>query len=102
MVRVDPEGCRVIGPGVLDGLEGCSPSERLEVLGEVVGGDEGEDMGLEAFQVFVVERLYGRVVDGPVHALGLAIGPGVVRLGEPMLDAVLPANAVEHVGAPTG
>src|SRR3954447_22581704 len=64
-------------PGVLDGFEGCSPLQRLEVLGEVVGGNEGEDVGLEALQVLVVERLHGGVLDGPVHALGLAISPGV-------------------------
>ena len=33
-------------PCIADVLAGRSPSERLEVLGEVVGGDEGQDMGL--------------------------------------------------------
>src|SRR5215204_767551 len=102
MVRVDFEWCRVLGPGLLDGLEGCSPSQRLEVLGEVVGGHEGEDVGLEAFQLLVVEGLHGGVLDGPVHALGLAVGPGMVGFGEPVLDAVLPADAIEHMAAQAG
>ena len=49
VVRVDLEGCWVLGPGIADGLEWCSPSQRFEVLGEE-GGYEGEDGGLEAFQ----------------------------------------------------
>jgi hypothetical protein len=32
--------------------------------------------------------------DGAVHALDLAIGPGMVGLGEPMVDAVQPAGPV--------
>jgi hypothetical protein len=67
-------------------------------LAELVGGHEGEDVGLEAFQVLVVEGLHGGVLDGPVHALGLAIGPRIVGFGEPVLDAVLPADAIEQGG----
>lgn len=37
-----------------DGLEGGFPSQSLQVLCEVVGSDEGEDMRLEAFEVGVV------------------------------------------------
>lgn len=39
-----------------------SPSQRLEVFGEVVGGDEGHDMGFEAFQVVIVIDLDGGVL----------------------------------------
>jgi hypothetical protein len=54
-----------------------------------LGGDEGQDMGLEAFQIVVVEDLDRGVLDGAVHALGLAVGPRVIGLGEPVLDAVI-------------
>src|SRR3954466_1789347 len=78
VVRVDLEGCRVLCPGLADGLEGGSPSQPLEVLGEVVGHDEGQDVGLQALQVGVVEDLDGPVLDGPVHPLGLAVRPGMI------------------------
>jgi hypothetical protein len=55
MVRVDDEGLGVLRPGIADGLEGCSPAERLKVLGEVIGGDEGIKMGLQAVEGLVVE-----------------------------------------------
>ena len=51
VARVDLERRRIDLPGVADGLEGCPPSQRLEVLGEVIGGDEGQDVGLERLEV---------------------------------------------------
>src|SRR4051794_3089590 len=50
VVRVDLEGCRVLCTGLADGLEGGSPSEPLEVLGEVVGRDKGQDVSFQALR----------------------------------------------------
>ncbi len=52
----------------------------------------------------VVERLGGCILDGAVHALGLAVGPRMAGLGEPVFEAVLVAHAVERVahGVPLG
>ena len=47
--------------------------------------------------VVVVEALDCGVLDGAVHPFDLAIGPGVLDLGQSMFDAVLPAPHVEHV-----
>ena len=69
------------------------------MLGEVVGRDEGEDMRFEALDIGVVEQLDGRVLDGAIHAFGLAVGPRMIRLGEPVFDAVLDADPIENVGA---
>src|SRR3954451_5383796 len=78
VVRVDLERSRVLGPGLADGLEGGSPSEPLEVLGEVVGRDKGEDVGLQALQVGVVDHLDGGILHRPAHPLRLAVCPGVI------------------------
>jgi hypothetical protein len=56
--------------------KGVRHLQPLQVLGEVVGRDEGQDVRLQAPQVGVVEHLHGRVLHGAVHALGLAVGPG--------------------------
>ena len=45
----------------------------------------------------VMVALDGRFLDRAVHALDLAIGPGVLDPGQPMLDAVLPATHIEHM-----
>src|SRR4028118_2031249 len=86
VVRVNLEDRRVLGPGVADRLERGSPPWRLEVLGEVVGPDEGENMRLQRLEARVVEGLGGGVLDGAVHPLRLAIRPGMVGL--PVFDAV--------------
>src|SRR5690606_10753547 len=39
----------------------------------------------------------GRFLDGAVHTLDLAIGPRMIGFGEPVFDAVLAADAIEHV-----
>src|SRR5215217_7180729 len=102
VVRVDLEGRSVPGPGVADRLERGPPAQRLEVLGEVVGPHEGEDMRLQRLEAGVVEGLDGGLLDGAVHPLRLTIGPRVVGLGQPVLDAVLAADAVEDVPHPPG
>lgn len=38
-------------------FEGCPPSQRLEVLAEVVGADEGQDTALQALRVAAVKIL---------------------------------------------
>src|SRR3712207_8025487 len=50
-----------------------SPAQGLEVLGEVVGPDEGQDVRLEGIEIRVVEGLDGGVLDAAVHPLGLAV-----------------------------
>lgn len=75
------------------------------MLGEVVGADECQNMSLEAFEVFVVERFDGCVLHGSVHPLGLAVGPGMIGLCEAVLDSVIDADAIEDMGpeeAPAG
>src|SRR5215212_4229689 len=61
VVRIDLEGRWVLCPGLADGLEGGSPLQPLQVLGEVVGRDKGQDVGLQALQVGVVEHLDGGI-----------------------------------------
>jgi hypothetical protein len=78
-------------------LERGSPSERLEVFGEVVGGDESEHVSLKGCQILVVEGFDGCVPNGSVHPLGLAVGSGMIRLCQSVLDAVLEADAVEDL-----
>jgi hypothetical protein len=50
-------------------------------------------MRLEALDFWVVEQLDGRILDGAVRAFGLAVGPRMIRLGEPVFDA----DAVENM-----
>lgn len=44
-----------------------------------------------------MEGLHGRALDRAIHALGLPVGPGVVRPSQTMFDSILPAHHVERV-----
>lgn len=67
------------------------------MFGEVVGRHESKDVCFEAFDVAVVEGFDCCVLDGSVHSFGLAVGPGMIRLGQAMLDAMLNADTIEDV-----
>lgn len=95
LVRVDLKDRWVFIRCIADGLEGRSPLQCREVLGEVVGGHEGQDVGLEAFEIVIVIDFDDRLLDGAAHPLGLAIGPWMIRLGRPMFDTVDDADPVE-------
>jgi hypothetical protein len=100
--RFAPESAWLAGPGFADGLERCEAAKDLEPLGEVVGVQEGAEVLSELPMGFVVVAPHGRLLEGTVHTLDLAIGPRVVGLGEAMLDVVLATDVVKHVQTPTG
>lgn len=52
-------------------------------------------MGAQFVVAVVVEALDGGVLDGAVHPFDLTVGPGMVRLGQPVLYAVGVADHVE-------
>ena len=56
----------------------------------------------ELLMAVIMKALDGRFFDGPVHPLDLPVGPGMVDLGEPMLDVVLATAHLEHVGGESG
>ena len=47
--------------------------------------------------IVVVKALDGRILDRPVHPFDLPVGPGMLHLGETMLNAVCFADPVEDV-----
>ena len=102
MTRLGFEYSRVFLPGLNNGLVRRFPSQRLEVFGKVEGAHESEHMGFQALQVRVVKGLDSGFFDRAVHALGLPVRPGVVRLCELMDDAVFIANAAKDVHAQKG
>ena len=99
MERVQPEPFRLEGPSFADVLVGREAFEGLQSASEVVGSHEVGEVLPELVMALVVVAPDGRVLDGPVHPLDLAIGPGVTRLGQAMIHIVLSAGEFESMRA---
>ena len=80
-------------------LIGGEAPEGLQTPGEIVGVDEGLQMSAELLVTPVMIPFDGRLFDRPVHPFDLTVRPRMVRLGEAMLDAVLPADLVEPMNS---
>src|SRR6516162_5234637 len=91
------ESVGLVCPSFADMLVGSEPPQGLEALSEVVGVEEGLEVLSELPVGLVVIAPNGGFLEGAVHPLDLTIGPRMVRLGEAVLDALLAADAVEHV-----
>jgi hypothetical protein len=81
----------------VDELVGCGAAQGLEPASVIVGIDEELEVRPQLLVGIVVAALDGGVLNGAVHTLDLAVDPGMVHLGQPVLDAVLAADAVEDV-----
>lgn len=67
------------------------------MLSKVECAYEREHMRFETLEVRVMECLDRRFLDGTVHAFGLPVCPGVVGLGEPVLNGVFVADPAKDV-----
>ena len=98
-VRVDFESAGVFCPDASDVLVGRETAKGLQTAAVIVGIDEELEVLPEFVVAGVVVALDGGILDGAVHPLDLAIGPRVVRFGEPVLNAVLATDLIEAVDA---
>ena len=91
------ESFRLGSPLFADKFVWCEALEGLEAATEIVGCDEVDKVCAQLVMVIVMEAFDGRFLDGAVHPLDLTIGPGMLDLGQPMLDVVFVADPVEDV-----
>lgn len=86
-------------PAFTDELVGREALEGLQSSSEVVRLDEVLKMSPQLGVVIVMEALDGRVFDRAVQPLDLAVRPGVLRLGQPVLNVQLGTGVVEGMSA---
>ncbi len=84
-------------PSFANELLGCESFEGVQSPSEIEGADEVGEMPAELIMAVVGVAFDGRVLDGSVHPFDLTVGPGMVDLGEAVLDVVLAAAHGEHV-----
>src|ERR1700722_12754765 len=98
---VESKSVRGLCPEFAEVFVGSEAFEGLESSGEVVGAEEVGQVRFELI-VSVVEVWFdGGVLDGPVHAFDLPVGPGMVGFGKPVFDSLDMAGAVEGMSAKT-
>ena len=95
--RVEDESFWLGSPSLADELVRGEALEGLQPPAEIVGIDEVGEVPLELCVAVVVIALNGRLLDGAVHSLDLAVGPWMADLGAPMFDAIFAAAHGEHV-----
>lgn len=81
-------------PAFADIFVGC---EALQGLPATERSDEIGKVSFELIASIVIVALDDRFLDRAVHALDLAIGPGMLDLGQPMFDAISLVSRVEHM-----
>jgi len=96
---IEFEALRLFCPDRADVLVGCESFEGFESSGEVVGVDEVGEMLSEVSVGFVVEAFDGGFLECSIHAFDLAVGPGVFRFGQAVVDVGLGAGELEGVSA---
>jgi hypothetical protein len=95
---IEFEASRFFCPDGADVFAGCETFEGLESSSEVVGMDEVGERLSQLLVSFVEEALEGSVFEGAIHAFDLAVGPGMLGLGQARVDAVLSASELEGMG----
>ena len=97
--RIEGEAVRLHCPELADVRVRRETFERLEALGEVVGGNEVPEVASKLVMGFVIEAFDRRILDRPVHAFDLAIGPRMLGLGEAMIDVGFGTGVFEGMGS---
>src|SRR5437588_9812839 len=86
MDRIENESSGLFCPGTADVFVRGKAFQDLETTGEIVSGDEVDQVGSELVVAVIVIAVDGRLFDRAVHPLDLPIGPWVMGLGQAMLD----------------
>src|SRR3546814_13657203 len=99
MDGIDSEAFRLFGPELAYVFVGGEAFESLEPLGKVVGGEEVCEVRPQPVVAVVVVAANGGLFDRAVPAFHLAGGPGVVRLGAPVVVVRFGASDLEGMGS---
>ena len=97
MDRVKGEPFGFDCPLFADELVGREAFEGLQSSPEIVGADEVGEVLAQLVVIVVMEAFDGRVLDRAVHPLDLAIRPGMLDLGQPVVDLMLAADPIKDV-----
>src|SRR5262245_65992935 len=75
----------------------CEAFERFESPGDMIGHQEGLQRRFQGAMGLVVVLFHGSILERAVHAFHWPVRPGMVGLGEPMVDTMLLTDAIKHM-----
>ena len=97
MVRIHGKAVGFFGPALTDVFIRGESFERFEALGEVVGHQESIQVLFQMVMGVIVILFHGGVFERAVHAFDLAIRPGMIGFGQPMVDAMPLTDAIKDM-----
>src|SRR5258708_10646500 len=101
MDGIESKSIRFYLRAVADEFVGREAMERLESFGEVVGSNEVAEVDTQLVVGVVVVALHRGLFDGAVHALDSPVRPGMIGLGEAVVDAAQKLHPVERTARKT-
>src|SRR6201987_1980266 len=102
MDGIECKSMRFFLPASADKFVGGEAAESLESFGEVVGSEEVAEVNVQLLMAVVVVALTRAFFDGAVHTLDQAVSPGMVRFGQPVVDAMPKTDPVKRMAAKAG
>ena len=97
MEWVHEKTLRLFCPSLADIFIGGEAREGFQSSSKMVRHHEAVQMGFQVVMRSVVIPVDGRFLQGAVHAFDLSIGPGMLRLGHPVFNAVPVTAFAEHM-----
>ena len=85
-------------PAFADELIRREAFECLQTTTIIIGVDEVFEVTCQLLVIVIMEPFNSCLLDCPVHPLDLAVGPGMLRFCQTVLNPVFPAPHIEHVG----
>ena len=100
---IESKAIRLLRPEFADVFVRGESLKGLETFGKVISSNEVCEVSSKLIVTVVVVALYGGFFDGAIHALHLTVGPGMVGLGEAMMNVMTMADPVEGMSTqPSG
>jgi hypothetical protein len=97
MLRIDGQAIWFFLPALTEIFIGGKPSEGVASLGEGVSHQEGVEVLFQVLMGLVIVCCDRGFLEGAMHALHLAIGPGMLGFGQPMGDGVCITDSCQDV-----
>ena len=94
---IQVEAVRLICPAFADVFVRREAPKGLQATTVIVGINEVVEVGGQLGMAVVMVAFDSRFLDRSIHPFDLTVGPGMLHLGQPMLDPLFLADPVEDV-----